>query len=468
MSNTEAVHEELPSSSDGRSAEPKQSSHNGNVPVYARAKHSFEGRNNDELSFRKGDVITVTQQLEGGWWEGTLQSNTGWFPSDYVVVIPPSERFLRARVGAAALANGQSTIPVHEMASFATDYSRQTYRQQIMKGFLESELEYVQGIASFYNDVMLKIKTSKLISEEDFQVLAGNLQLLVVHQREVFDKVHDAVEKDANNAKIGGILLRAAPLLRQLLRFYCENHPKAVDLILRNRSEYERIANELGWTIKDFISGLSRPFRHLETYASTLNELERSINEAHPDRGDTQRAASVFRDISNYCATLRKQKEMQLELKSSGLVEGLSSDEMAQLGEIIYMGTVSVGDDEELSDEHLLSDRCIVLFSSTVVVLEITPNMNAYVLKQRIPTEGITVKKLEGKATIYLCSVDGTKQLIMNITSNEELQRWLESFAMCPKLVIDDSCCSAISPVQPQKIEMGSVRSVVSAIIFCI
>uniref|UniRef100_A0A914RXQ3 Uncharacterized protein n=1 Tax=Parascaris equorum TaxID=6256 RepID=A0A914RXQ3_PAREQ len=58
------------------------------------------------------------------------------------------------------------------------------------------------------------------ISEEDFEVLAGNLQLLVVHQREVFDKMHETVERDVNNAKIGGILLRAAPLLRQLLRFY--------------------------------------------------------------------------------------------------------------------------------------------------------------------------------------------------------------------------------------------------------
>lgn len=50
---------------------------------------------------------------------------------------------------------------------------------------------------------------------------------------------------------------------------------------------------------------------------------------------------------------------MQLELKSSGLVEGLSSAEMNQLGEIIYMGTVSVGDDDELNDDQLLNDRLI-------------------------------------------------------------------------------------------------------------
>ncbi|VDK26072.1 unnamed protein product [Anisakis simplex] len=97
-----------------------------------------------------------------------------------------------------------------------------------------------------------------------------------------------------------------------------------------------------------------------------------------------------------------------------------------------------------------------------LIVLEITANMNAYILKQRIPTEGITVKKSEGKAILYLCSVDGTKQVTMNLLSNDELQRWLESFAMCPKLVIDDSCSGAISPAQPQRIEVGSVRSVVS------
>ena len=37
-----------------------------------------------QLSFCKGDVITLTQTVEGGWWEGTLNDKTGWFPSNYV------------------------------------------------------------------------------------------------------------------------------------------------------------------------------------------------------------------------------------------------------------------------------------------------------------------------------------------------------------------------------------------------
>lgn len=53
-------------------------------PYTVQAEYSFQRQNNDELQFKKGDVITVTQCEDGGWWEGTLGDMTGWFPSNYV------------------------------------------------------------------------------------------------------------------------------------------------------------------------------------------------------------------------------------------------------------------------------------------------------------------------------------------------------------------------------------------------
>ncbi|EJD74350.1 rho guanine nucleotide exchange factor 7 [Loa loa] len=352
-SSGERFHEIIPSSSDSILTAQQTST------TYARAKHAFKGRNNDELSFRKGDVITVTQQLEGGWWEGTLHSYTGWFPSDYVNIISQSERFLRSRSNAPAMLNGDgpSSGRTKETPLFSSDTSRQAYREQVMKSFLEAELKYVDSVTKFNDDTLAKIKDSKKISEKDFQVLAGNLQLLITHQRELLCDIKEAAEKDATNARIGGLLLKAAPNLRHLLRVYCQNHPKAVDLILRNKNLYEEILNEIDYHLKDLISGLSRPFRHLETYPSMLNELERGMHEAHPDRGDTQRAAAVFRDIANYCGSLRKQKEMQLELLTSGSIDGLSSEELKKLGEILYMSIVSVDDVKASTEEELSCDR---------------------------------------------------------------------------------------------------------------
>lgn len=58
----------------------------------------------------KGDIITVSQTMDGGWWEGTLNGKTGWFPSNYVkelkagmyfsiliaILFPLSLKFLKA------------------------------------------------------------------------------------------------------------------------------------------------------------------------------------------------------------------------------------------------------------------------------------------------------------------------------------------------------------------------------------
>lgn len=58
------------------------SSSSGQLMV--KARFNFKQNNEDELSFTKGDVLVVTRQEEGGWWEGNLNGKTGWFPSNYV------------------------------------------------------------------------------------------------------------------------------------------------------------------------------------------------------------------------------------------------------------------------------------------------------------------------------------------------------------------------------------------------
>lgn len=45
-------------------------------------------------------------------------------------------------------------------------------------------------------------------------------------------------------------------------------------------------------------TGLSKPFRRLDKYSAMLQELERHTEKNNPDRGDTQRSVSVYRDIA--------------------------------------------------------------------------------------------------------------------------------------------------------------------------
>uniref|UniRef100_A0A915A1Z6 Uncharacterized protein n=1 Tax=Parascaris univalens TaxID=6257 RepID=A0A915A1Z6_PARUN len=67
------------------------------------------------------------------------------------------------------------------------------------------------------------------------------------------------------------------------------------------RNEYERIACELGWSIKNFISSLSRPFRHLDTSASTLNELQRSASRSWRYTAGSLLVSRYFGALSFLC-----------------------------------------------------------------------------------------------------------------------------------------------------------------------
>ena len=45
-------------------------------------------------------------------------------------------------------------------------------------------------------------------------------------------------------------------------------------------------------------TSLSLPFGRLEKYPNLLKEIERHTEQSHVDRGDTQRAISVYREIA--------------------------------------------------------------------------------------------------------------------------------------------------------------------------
>ena len=60
--------------------------------VEYRAMYDFDGTGVDDgLPLAEGDVVTVIDQTDvGGWWEGTANARTGWFPASHVDSQQPS------------------------------------------------------------------------------------------------------------------------------------------------------------------------------------------------------------------------------------------------------------------------------------------------------------------------------------------------------------------------------------------
>jgi son of sevenless-like protein len=54
------------------------------LPFFVEALFPFVGTDASSLSFQRGDVIQVLNRLPSGWWDGLLDDDRGWFPSNYV------------------------------------------------------------------------------------------------------------------------------------------------------------------------------------------------------------------------------------------------------------------------------------------------------------------------------------------------------------------------------------------------
>ncbi|XP_054281962.1 rho guanine nucleotide exchange factor 7-like isoform X2 [Macrosteles quadrilineatus] len=408
-------------------------------PVLVQAIYSFKGKNNDELCFKKGDIITVTQKEEGGWWEGTFGEKTGWFPSNYV-------KEYRTQ---------NSLSPV---APVALDLAAQqkVYRSVVLKDLIDSERAHVTELQGLLNNFLRPLETSDIMKPGEYQQLLGNLpEVVEVHER-LLASLEEMAGRAAVEQRVGNLFLTSAPKLKQIHMTYCAGHPRAVCILDRYKQELGALMEANGAASPGLLvltTGLSKPFRRLDKYAGMLTELERHVEEAHVDRGDTQRSVCVYKDIASACCVMRRQKEMELEVVSGG-VRGWEGEDLATLGDILHMGSVAVGPDHR--------DRYLVLFPTTLLMLSVSQRMSAFIYEGKLPLTGISINKLEDTEN-YKNAFEIAGPMIERIVAvcqaKEDQQTWVELIRQQIRNIRVSSPAPSLRPQPPPHTSMISGSS---------
>ncbi|CAK5017415.1 unnamed protein product [Meloidogyne enterolobii] len=340
-------------------------------PIQVVAKYKFEGRNNDELSFSKNDIITVTQQLDGGWWEGSLDGRVGWFPTDFVNLIKNCDDQQNAKKSVKTTKN-RLEIDLSKL-----EISKASFRVQLVQEFLikeNSKLEIIERTLDTIKFLMNEVKELKPIT----------------------------------NQYIGDLLLNVAPGLSSILRCYCEKYCDLLEKINTQSAKVSKLLENGNMDLKSLILGLSLVFRHVQKYSSTLQEIERNTLENHPDRGNLQRAALFYSDLLEDCEMLRKQREAQLDFLQTKFFEekfgGKNNYESSKLGKLLYIGKVSLSlegsnnknnlEEKERINSPVELDRTIVIFANNILLLDMQTTSGQYSLCYNFPIIDLNITQL--------------------------------------------------------------------------
>nr|XP_045739177.1 rho guanine nucleotide exchange factor 6 isoform X5 [Mirounga angustirostris] len=409
-----------------RQSKAAEMTENGSHQLIVKARFNFKQTNEDELSVCKGDIIYVTRVEEGGWWEGTLNGRTGWFPSNYVREIKSSERPLSPKA-----VKGFETTPLTK-----------NYYTVVLQNILDTEKDYAKELQSLLVTYLRPLQSNNNLSTVEFTSLLGNFEEVCAFQQTLCQALEECSKFPENQHKVGGCLLNLMPHFKSMYLAYCANHPSAVNVLTQHSDDLEQFMESQGASSPGILiltTSLSKPFMRLEKYVTLLQELERHMEDTHPDHQDILKAIIAFKTLMGQCQDLRKRKQLELQILSEP-IQAWEGESIKTLGNVLFMSQVMVqqGTCEEKEERYLL------LFSSVLIMLSASPRMSGFIYQGKIPVAGMVVTRLdeiEGNDNTFEIT-GNVERTVIHCGSNQDLQEWLEH--LC-RLIRGPASCSSLS-----------------------
>ncbi|XP_048192909.1 rho guanine nucleotide exchange factor 6 isoform X6 [Perognathus longimembris pacificus] len=247
------------------------------------------------------------------------------------------------------------------------------------------------------------------------------------------------------------------PHFKSMYLAYCANHPSAVSVLTQHSDVLEQFMENQGASSPGILiltTSLSKPFMRLEKYVTLLQELERHMEDTHPDHQDILKAIVAFKMLMGQCQDLRKRKQLELQILSEP-IQAWEGEDIKTLGNVIFMSQVMVqyGTSEDKEERYLL------LFSSVLLMLSASPRMSGFIYQGKITVAGMAVNRLDdidGNDWSFEITGNIIERIVVHCNNNQDFQEWLEHLT---RLTRGPTSCSSLSKTSSSSCSAHSIFS---------
>ncbi|XP_055868914.1 uncharacterized protein LOC106055773 isoform X3 [Biomphalaria glabrata] len=423
--------------------------------TYAEALWDHVTMDPDELGFRAGDLICVTDASNKYWWFGVLDGREGWFPTNYVR-LRVNQDIMEDELSYLMAEKEEMVVPERSGNLMVTPshLDKNQARANVVNEILSAERDYVKHLKDVVEGYVKQArKRPEMFPVEKVTVIFSNIEDIYLFATQLLDSLQRCVNPEKPHlSEIGQCFLEKVKGF-EMYSDYCNNHPAACDELRelyrnkRYRHFFEacRLLQEM---IEIPLEGfLLTPVQKICKYHLQLAELFKFTPADHPDYPYVQAALEAMKKIATLINERKRKMESIEKLAAWQLLvdDWEGPDILVDSSELIYSGELN-----KINHAGWSQERYFFLFDHQLIYCKKDLlKKSSFCYKGRIDMDGCRVYNIpDGRDSQYNVTVrnawklhDTHKDKWYLLVSKTAVikQRWIKAFQDERRRVKDDA-----------------------------
>nr|XP_023996104.1 LOW QUALITY PROTEIN: intersectin-2-like [Salvelinus alpinus] len=289
------------------------------------AMYDYKAANEDEMSFSKGQLISVFDKNDPDWWKGEVNGVTGLFPTNYVKMTTadtdPSQQWCA------------------DLNSLDSMSPQERKRQGYIHELLQTEERYVEDLQIVMEVFHKPMSESGRLTEAEMAMIFVNWKELIACNTKLLKALRVRKKTGGDNMPvqvIGDILASELAHLQPYIRFCsCQLNGAA---LLQSRTDNQqdfkdflkKIATDYRCKGMPLSSFLLKPMQRITRYPLHIKNILESTQEEHADCGPLREALERAEELCTQVNEGVREKEncdrlewIQSHVQCEGVTENL-------------------------------------------------------------------------------------------------------------------------------------------------
>ncbi|XP_034383836.1 intersectin-2-like [Cyclopterus lumpus] len=282
------------------------------------AMYDYTAANRDELSFSKGQLISILDKTNPDWWKADINGVTGLLPTNYIKMTTESDPSQQCTVETSSMSGHGETDGCADLMTLDTMTPQERKRQGYIHEVIQTEETYVEDLELVLEVFYKPMSESGRLTEAEMGVIFVNWRDLIVCNTKLLKALLVRKKTEGENMPvqlIGDLLASELAHMQPYIRF-CSCQLNAAALLqsrTHNQPDFKDFLKKIATNYRckgmPLSSFLLKPMQRITRYPLLIKNILEHTPDCHADRSPLREALERAEELCSQVNEGVREKE---------------------------------------------------------------------------------------------------------------------------------------------------------------